>query len=92
MLSELGVEVSLPMKILSDNQEASFIANNLICHSEMKHVAMDFHFVQEKTELGILKVSHVLESQQRVDVLTKPLRLKPFQEMPCKLVGCCPSI
>lgn len=38
------------MKILTDNQGASFIANDPICHIKMKHVAMDFHFIREKSE------------------------------------------
>lgn len=50
LLFDLGVKVTLPMKIFRDNQGASFVANNLICHSKMKYVAMDFHFIQEKSE------------------------------------------
>lgn len=50
MLIELGVKVPLPIGVLSDNQGATFIANHPICHSKMKHVAKDFHFVWDKAE------------------------------------------
>lgn len=46
-LRELGVEVVRPMKILTDNWGASFIAHNPIGHSQLKHVALDLHFVRE---------------------------------------------
>lgn len=60
LLMELGVIVELPMRILRDNQGATFIANNPVCHSKMKHVAMDFHFVKDKAERGIIGVEHIL--------------------------------
>lgn len=55
----IGITVNRPMMILADNQGASFIANNLVGHSRMKHVALDFHFVRERTEKGKLVVKHI---------------------------------
>ena len=39
----------------------------------MKHIALDYHFVQEKVADGSLKVSHINTHSQLADVLTKPL-------------------
>jgi len=92
LLSELDIKVPLPINILTDNRGASFIANNPICHSKMKHVAMDFHFVREKSEAGIIKVDHISGKSQLADLLTKPLAPKLFQQWSGKLVGLCPSV
>lgn len=50
-------------------------------HSKLKYVAMDLHFVREKTrrkEEGSLTVQHIPETQQKTDILTKSLQPKPF--------------
>ena len=39
----------------------------------MKHIALDYRFVQEKVGDGPLKVSHINTHSQLADVLTKPL-------------------
>jgi len=92
LLSELGVKIPLPMKILSDNQGATFIVNNPVCHSKMKHIAMDFHFVREKSEEGIVKVNHIAGKSQKADILTKLLPPKTFSLLSSKLVGPCPPV
>lgn len=70
-LIELGIIVPLPMQILSDNQGIMFVVNNPICHSKLKHVTMDLHFVREKREEGTLSVKHISDSLQKADILTK---------------------
>lgn len=39
----------------------------------MKHVRIDFHFVRDKVQDGIIRVSHVSNTDQLADALTKPL-------------------
>ena len=39
----------------------------------MKHIAIDFHFVQDKVFPRQLHISHISTQYQLVDVLTKPL-------------------
>lgn len=51
LLSELGVEVSHPMRMFydSDNQAATHIASNLVFHERRKHFEVALgHFVREK--------------------------------------------
>lgn len=80
LLTELGIDVPVPLKILSDNLGATFIAQNPVCHTKLKHV-------REKVEKGSLQVEHISGIQQKADILTKALRPKPLQELQCKLVG-----
>lgn len=51
LLTELGIIVSMPLQILSDSQRTTFIAKNPVCHTKMKHVAMDLGFVRENRKL-----------------------------------------
>jgi hypothetical protein len=39
----------------------------------MKHVAIDFHFIRQRVQLGTLRVSHVSSQDQLADALTKSL-------------------
>ena len=39
----------------------------------MKHVALNYHFIQEQVQSGVVRVSHVFSEDQLVDALTKPL-------------------
>lgn len=76
------------MKILNDNQGATFVANNPIYHTKLRrHVAMDLHFVWEKTDKGEVKVEHIPRIKQMVDILTKALNPKLFLDLRLKLVN-----
>ncbi|KAJ9544049.1 hypothetical protein OSB04_023756, partial [Centaurea solstitialis] len=51
----------------------------------MKHLALDFHFVREKVQLGSLRVTHVSGDDQLADVHTKPLLRPRFQLLNSKI-------
>lgn len=75
------------MKILTDNLGASFIARNPIGHIRLKHVALDLHFIREKTENGEISVEHIPGTDQWADILTKALAPKTFLALQRNLVG-----
>lgn len=91
LLTELGVTINTPMRLLSDNQGATFIANNPICHTKLMHVAMDLHFVRKKTEVGEIEVKHIPGKLQRTDILTKALKPEMYKELRVNLVGESPT-
>jgi hypothetical protein len=39
----------------------------------MKHVAIDYHFLRDQVQTGVLRVAHVSSADQLADLLTKPL-------------------
>lgn len=86
-LSELGVQVPRPMKILTDNQGAAFIAHKPIGHFRLKHIALDQHFVREQTENGDLVVQHISGMEQFANMLTKPLPPTMFIRQQPNLIG-----
>ena len=51
----------------------------------MKHVALDYHFVREKVEAGLIRVYHISTKDQPVDTHTKPLSRGPFQKFRTKI-------
>ncbi|CAA7040557.1 unnamed protein product [Microthlaspi erraticum] len=79
LLTELGLFVRHPPTVYFDNVGATYLCANLVFHSRMKHIALDYHFVREQIQSGILRVSHVSTHDQLADMLTKPLPRSHFQ-------------
>ena len=51
----------------------------------MKHVALDYHFIREQVQNGLLRVSHISGADQLADVLTKPLARSLFDSLKAKI-------
>ena len=70
---ELHFPVNNAPVIYCDNIGATQLSSNPVFHSRMKHVAIDFHFICQRVQSGMLRVSHVSSQDQLVDALTKSL-------------------
>ena len=44
---DVGIETSIPRKLLYDNQATMHIASNSVFHERTKHIEIDYHFVHE---------------------------------------------
>ena len=86
LLTELGISLTAPPVIYCDNLGATFLCHNLVFHSRMKHVALDYHFIRGQIQHGMLRVSHVNTRDQLADALTKPLPRSRFHEL-CNKIG-----
>jgi len=73
LLSELHFPVSYTPVIYCDSIGANQLSSNPMFHSRMKHIVMDFHFIQQRVRSGALRVSHVSSNDQLADALTKSL-------------------
>jgi hypothetical protein len=51
----------------------------------MKHVAIDFHFIRDQVQSGVLHVAHDSSKDQHVDTLTKPLPRQQFIHLKSKI-------
>ena len=51
----------------------------------MKHVAIDFHFIRDQVQNGVLRVAHVSSADQLADALTKPLPRARFLDLKSKI-------
>ena len=51
----------------------------------MKHVAIDFHFIRDQVQNGVIYVAHVSSADQLADALTKPLPRACFLDFKSKI-------
>ncbi|KAM1666313.1 hypothetical protein ACFX1X_045967 [Malus domestica] len=85
LLHELGVSSMDKPTISCDNIGATFYSVNPVLHSRMKHIELDFQFVRDRVNRGLLQVSHVSTQDQLADVLTKALPRPRFQLLRSKI-------
>ncbi|RVX17491.1 Retrovirus-related Pol polyprotein from transposon TNT 1-94 [Vitis vinifera] len=64
---------------------AQSIAKNPVHHDRTKHVEIDRHFIKEKIEEGVFKVSYTPTNCQTTDILTKALARVNFEDLTEKL-------
>ncbi|KAK9214347.1 hypothetical protein WN944_006336 [Citrus x changshan-huyou] len=78
LLSKLGIGLTNSLVVYCDNVGATQLSSNPIFHSRMKHVAVDYHFIRDQVQSGLLRVAHVSSADQLADLLTKPLPTSQF--------------
>lgn len=88
LLADLGIHVSQPPLLLCDNVGATFMTANPVIGSRSKHIHLDFYFVRERVEAGLLKVVHVSSGDQIADIFTKSLSSTSFMALRSKLQVC----
>ncbi|KAE8729594.1 Detected protein of unknown function [Hibiscus syriacus] len=76
LLQEIGVSLASSPILFCDNLSAMYVCKNLVFHSRIKHLALDFFFVWDLVVVGSLHVHHVPSTSQLADALAKPLSWK----------------
>ncbi|CAH9095246.1 unnamed protein product [Cuscuta europaea] len=85
MMSELNMEMELPMKLSCDKKAAINIAHNPVLHDRTKHIEVDRHFIKEKIEAGIVCTPFISTKEQTTDIFTKGLFKPVFEFLISKL-------
>lgn len=67
------------IKLLCDNQSNIKLANNHVFHYRTKHVRIQYHFIREKVDEGMIDLHYLPINQQSVDIFTKPLSKIKFE-------------
>lgn len=66
-------------EVIFDNQAAINIAHNPVHHDLTKHVEIDWYFIKEKLDSGLICTPpYMPSSKQLVDILTKGLPSSTF--------------
>ena len=86
LLTEIGISISQPLVLWSDNLGAQALVCNPVDHARTKHIELDVHFIQNLIFEHKLEVRHVPTESQTADVLTKPLSQDRFQLNLCHLI------
>ena len=73
LLMKVRIKTSIPAKLWCDNQAAMHLASNPVFHERTKHIEIDYHFVCEKSQLGLISTGYVKTVEQLRDIFTKPL-------------------
>jgi hypothetical protein len=73
LLKELRVPHHPVARLWCDNLGATYLSANPIFHAHMKHIEVDFHFVQERVAQRLLDIRPISLNDQLADGLTKPL-------------------
>jgi len=85
LFEELGVKITLPVPLYSNNTSALQIAANPVFHERTKHIDIDCHFVREKIQEGLIVTAYLPSSEQPADVFTKALGRDPHTYLVSKL-------
>lgn len=59
LLQDIGVKVPTLVKLFCDNKAAILIPSNPMFHEHMKHNEIDFHFIRESVQTGLIKPVHL---------------------------------
>ncbi|CAL9029939.1 unnamed protein product [Prunus brigantina] len=78
LLCDLHMVIPEAPGLHSDNLSTLALSANPVLHSRIKHMDIDFHFIQEKVQNKDLNVQYVSTDEQVADILTKGLHSPLF--------------
>ena len=82
-----------PIQLLGDNKASLALVKNPEYHQRTKHIDIQYHYVRQVYEDGLIGLEFVPTASQAADILTKPLAPQAF-ERGRRLLGLCdlPSV
>lgn len=66
--------MSKPFKLMIDNKFAISLAKNSVMHGRSKQIDIEYHFMRNQIQNGVLEVVHVSTKKQLTNVLTKAIK------------------
>lgn len=79
LLQQLGFRDGGPIELRCDNQGAIALIKNPENHSRTKHIDVQYHYVREVVEDGLIQISYLPTTEMAADIRTKPLTKAVFQ-------------
>lgn len=81
MISELHLEVPLPVTIHEDNNGCLNLSKNPVHHSRTKHIDIRHHFLRDHVQSGDITLRAIRSQDMIADMLTKNLGTVQFQKL-----------
>lgn len=78
LLHKLGIKIPVAPIIYCDNMGAMYLCVNPIFQFQMKHIAIDYHFIRNLVQAGVLRVPHISSKDHLAAALNKPLSRQQF--------------
>jgi hypothetical protein len=80
VLTDFNFKNEESMRMYCDNKATRYIAANLVFHERTKYIKVDCHFIREKIQTKYIETPFVRSQNQSVDVFTKFLSIKAFND------------
>ena len=71
--ADVGCAQRKATTIMCDNEGSISLAKNPTHHSRTKHIDVQYHFIQEKLEIGVIRLDYCPTEHMLADVLTRGL-------------------
>ena len=75
-LFDLEMEATV---ILCDNQSCIKMMENPMFHDKSKHIEIQYHYIHDMVQRGVVNLQYVGTDKQVADVLTNPLSRVKFE-------------
>jgi hypothetical protein len=85
LFGELLNQEAALVKLFIDNKSTISLCKNPVLHDRSKHIYLRYHFIRDCVEKGTVIVDFIGTSEQKADILTKPLGRVRFQEVRIKV-------
>ena len=73
LIDELWLSLHQTHILYSDNLGVTYLCVNLVFHTRMKYLVIDYHFVCDLVQSSAIRVVHVFARDQLADALTKSI-------------------
>lgn len=85
LLRSLGLSHSGACSLYCHIMSSLYITHNSVFHEHTKHIEIDYHYIRDAIQEGLLVMSHVFTTEQLADLFTKALGTRQFHYLLGKL-------
>jgi len=75
IMTQIGFNLNIPIKIYVDNVSAINLADNPVCHQISKHINIRYHFLRDQVGNNMIKLEYCISEDQIADIFTKPFKI-----------------
>ena len=87
LLTDFGINVTLPILIRGDNLGSLDLVRNEVSNDRSKHIDIKHHFIRDKYREGLINITHIPTNENVADIFTKPATKQKLIVFAPKLFG-----